>query len=425
MITTDGSAKLLDFGAAREFDENDNKSLSVLLKHGYAPAEQYSTKGVQGTYTDVYALSATIYKAITGVTPDSAMDRILDDKLKPPGKLGVKIPDHHEAAIMNGLAVRQHNRYKTVSELYTALYIQTTSTSTVRVEYKPSSQRSSSLAELIQKNSRTILKTTIILTALVVIGIAVWFISQEENLNTDDLGPGSIEDITTPSPEPEQVPEPAQSLELTPQTLEILSIDILYEGITVGDISLIEGETIILEALIDPSGTETEIIWASSDLTIFNVNSMGTFESSATIAAVSPGTAVLTVIAGSHVQICYITVNELPLDISLEPMHRALGHAILNTTDGINLTMYWSATNRGNRTIFERAPNSSTWMMHARDGDYREVLPAFNYDGDAFTISWPGVTSRVYNLFEDGTGFFANPNGSNYESLTWDFEVWN
>jgi serine/threonine protein kinase len=121
MITADGNVKLLDFGAAREFDDEANKSLSVLLKHGYAPAEQYRTKGAQGPYTDVYALSATIYKAITGVTPESSMDRMFEDKVEPPGALGVILPDYQGAALMKGLAIRREDRYQTIKELYTAL----------------------------------------------------------------------------------------------------------------------------------------------------------------------------------------------------------------------------------------------------------------------------------------------------------------
>ena len=122
MITADGSIKLLDFGAAREFgEEDDDKSLSVMLKHGYAPAEQYSTKGMQGAHTDVYALSATIYKAITGVTPESSMDRIMDDTVVQPSRLGVSIQDYQEAALMKGMAVRHQDRYRTASELYEGL----------------------------------------------------------------------------------------------------------------------------------------------------------------------------------------------------------------------------------------------------------------------------------------------------------------
>jgi serine/threonine protein kinase len=114
--------KLLDFGAAREFGDSGNKSLSIMLKPGYAPEEQYRSKGVQGPWTDVYALCATIYKCITGVTPEESMERIAEDTLKPPRQIGAEITAKQETAIMKGMAVKQEKRYKDMHELYASLY---------------------------------------------------------------------------------------------------------------------------------------------------------------------------------------------------------------------------------------------------------------------------------------------------------------
>ena len=113
--------KLLDFGAARNVSAEGNKSLSVMLKPGYAPEEQYRSRGSQGPWTDVYALCATIYKCLTGVTPDDSTERLVNDRLQPPSALGVSLPPAADAAIMRGLAVSAQNRIQSVEELMNAL----------------------------------------------------------------------------------------------------------------------------------------------------------------------------------------------------------------------------------------------------------------------------------------------------------------
>lgn len=122
MIEKGGGVKLIDFGAARDFSDGDEKSRSVLLKPGYAPEEQYRTRGELGPWTDVYALSATIYRCITGTKPVEAMERMRTDELKKPSELGIAIAPDIEAAVMKGMAVFAENRVRTMGELYDLLY---------------------------------------------------------------------------------------------------------------------------------------------------------------------------------------------------------------------------------------------------------------------------------------------------------------
>ncbi len=120
----DGSltVKLIDFGAARDFMAEGERSLSVMLKPGYAPEEQYRSRGKQGPWTDVYGLCATMYRAITGKVPDESLDRMEEDPLERPSQLGVNIENWQEDALMKGLAVFQKNRFQSMEELEAAMY---------------------------------------------------------------------------------------------------------------------------------------------------------------------------------------------------------------------------------------------------------------------------------------------------------------
>ncbi len=132
MITKKGEIKLLDFGAARGVSPDGTKSMSVQLKHGYAPEEQYRSHGKQGPWTDVYAICATIYRAITGQVPVQSLERMYEDHLVPPSKMGVNIDPRLEAALMKGMAVYASARFENVDDLYNAIYCG------AAVEYDPS-----------------------------------------------------------------------------------------------------------------------------------------------------------------------------------------------------------------------------------------------------------------------------------------------
>ncbi|MEY8431751.1 protein kinase [Lachnospiraceae bacterium 48-42] len=110
MVTDSGEIKLMDFGATRYVTTANSKSLSIILKRGYAPEEQYRSRGVRGSWTDVYALGAVMYRMITGVVPQESVDRVLEDDLKEPSKMGISVPMNMENALMNALNVYQEER---------------------------------------------------------------------------------------------------------------------------------------------------------------------------------------------------------------------------------------------------------------------------------------------------------------------------
>ena len=122
MVLPDGRIKLMDFGAARDYTEFGEKSLSIVLKPGYAPPEQYQTHGIQGPWTDIYALCATMYKCITGENPPDAIERVMDDSLKKISEFGIVIPPQEEAAIIKGMSVSAKDRYQDIKDFCEDLY---------------------------------------------------------------------------------------------------------------------------------------------------------------------------------------------------------------------------------------------------------------------------------------------------------------
>ena len=121
MVLKDGRAKLLDFGAARAVVPGKEATLSVLLKPGFSPIEQYLSKGKQGPWTDVYALCATMYFCLTGMLPEDSQQRLLLDELKKPSELGMDVPARIEEVLMKGLSIRAEDRWQSVAELRQAL----------------------------------------------------------------------------------------------------------------------------------------------------------------------------------------------------------------------------------------------------------------------------------------------------------------
>lgn len=120
MVDRMGRAKVIDFGAARDYQRAEDKS--ILLKHGYAPIEQYDIKGELGPWTDVYSLAATIYYLLSGIKIQRSIERIKEDRVQLLQVAGVPVSQQQDQAIQKALSIKKEDRYQTMAQFYKGLY---------------------------------------------------------------------------------------------------------------------------------------------------------------------------------------------------------------------------------------------------------------------------------------------------------------
>src|SRR4051812_44360814 len=117
MLDARGQPTLIDFGASRAAMAERSMTMTAIFTPGYAAAEQFVASSKLGPWTDIYGLSATLYHAITGRIPPSAVERILNDEYQPLSKLRPAgfAPDLL-AGIDAGLAIRAADRPQTIAQ---------------------------------------------------------------------------------------------------------------------------------------------------------------------------------------------------------------------------------------------------------------------------------------------------------------------
>lgn len=121
MIEPSGKIRILDLGAAKDLNTNSGASSMIVAKGGFSPLEQYSQRGGSGTWTDVYALAATICYTLSGKTLPASVDRVNGDADLWEQPVYKKLPPHVLAALQKALAVSPKDRTQTMEQFLSDL----------------------------------------------------------------------------------------------------------------------------------------------------------------------------------------------------------------------------------------------------------------------------------------------------------------
>lgn len=183
MLTASYKAILIDFGSAREFEEDKTQIHTSMFTNGYAPPEQYASKSRKGSYTDIYALGATFYFTLTGQAPLEATARLID-KMPEPKKLVKDIPEEANRTILKAMQLKSENRHQTIDDFMADLR-----------NIRPSVLIDETIGA---KSKKWVIPVSIISTLIVAAAITVFLIlgKNGENVKTTD-SMGTTDSIET------------------------------------------------------------------------------------------------------------------------------------------------------------------------------------------------------------------------------------
>ncbi|MBR5532869.1 MAG: SUMF1/EgtB/PvdO family nonheme iron enzyme [Bacteroidales bacterium] len=180
MITADYRAILIDFGSARVFEENKTQIHTSILTHGFAPPEQYTPKSKKGSYTDIYALGATLYYILTSEVPIESAAR-MTEKMPAPIDLSPDIPVEINRAILKAMQLRPENRHQSIDEFMDDL-----------LNIKPTKLINE---EIGGGSSKKFLIPIIVGALLLIVGVIIFLISVNDSYE-DDISAVEIVDYT-------------------------------------------------------------------------------------------------------------------------------------------------------------------------------------------------------------------------------------
>lgn len=135
IVAPDGKIRITGFSISQV--RSTRSELKEQLFNGYAAYEQYSYDGRQGTWTDIYAFSAVLYRTLIGTDPIDATERITNDRLMVPGKFAEQLPAYVINGLVNALQILPEDRTRDVDELRAELSASPGAAAATNMDYAP------------------------------------------------------------------------------------------------------------------------------------------------------------------------------------------------------------------------------------------------------------------------------------------------
>lgn len=200
MIEPSGKIRILDLGAAKDLNTNSGASSMIVAKGGFSPLEQYSQRGGSGTWTDVYALAATICYTLSGKTLPASVDRVNGDGDLWEQPVYKKLPPYVLAALQKALAVSPKDRTQTMEQFLSDLRLSKPDAKKADAKRADTTKQEVPKPEEKKKSGRSTaaIVALVLLCCVAIVAIGIRFGSVLEEKAKDILGnPVTVENTPT------------------------------------------------------------------------------------------------------------------------------------------------------------------------------------------------------------------------------------
>ncbi len=200
MIEPSGKIRILDLGAAKDLNTNSGASSMIVAKGGFSPLEQYSQRGGSGTWTDVYALAATICYTLSGKTLPASVDRVNGDGDLWEQPVYKKLPPYVLAALQKALAVSPKDRTQTMEQFLSDLRLSKPDAKKADAKRADTTKQEVPKPEEKKKSGRSTaaIVALVLLCCVAIVAIGIRFGSVLEEKAKDMLGnPVTVENTPT------------------------------------------------------------------------------------------------------------------------------------------------------------------------------------------------------------------------------------